>query len=134
MSVTKNFVTFLYPGSFVAEEITAPIGQWDPAEARVAHRNLEIAHQGRLGKPICFYFTTRTRGDEDLDSHECGRSGKYYVNCVVYSLSEIRDRNDRSDSTLVLNMEGNGWSHVVTPRRFAWYSTFDAAKDQTVEW
>jgi hypothetical protein len=63
--------------------------------------------------PYGFRFTTRTRGDEDLDSKESARSPMYYLGGKVETLEEVKARNNPRDEILVQNMEGNGWSRIV---------------------
>jgi len=63
--VQKHFVTFYSPGTFVSEESSLPIDAWDVDKAK------EMAHDvvERYGAtPYGFRFTTRSRGDADLDS------------------------------------------------------------------
>lgn len=106
-----HFVTFYSPGTFVAEETTKPIDEWDVAEARAMAAKITERYHAH---PYGFVFTTRERRDNDLDSKEVARSGIYYLShCKVFTLDEIKARNDPNDRILIANMEGNRWDRVV---------------------
>lgn len=108
----KHFVTFLSPGTLFAENSSLPIDSWDVEKAQ----QMADEVKERYGAvPYCFYFTTRTRGNNDLDSHEIKRSCNYYLpHCRVDTLEEVKLRNDPKDHALVANMESNGYKNVVT--------------------
>lgn len=106
----KHFVTFLSPGSFVAEETTKEIESWDVDKA--VKMSMQITERYNA-KPYGFYFTTRSRRDEDFDSKQTDKSGIYYLAGKVLTLEDIKDRNDSRDDILVRNMEANGWDKVV---------------------
>ena len=109
---TQHFVTFLSPGTFVAETDTKPIKSWNVSSAR---RMAKKIVQRYNAVPYGFYFTTRGRSSKELNSHEMSRSAMYYLpHCRVETLDEIRQRNDPRESILVSNMECNGWDRVVT--------------------
>ena len=63
----KHFVTFYSPGTFVAEQTTKPIDSWD-VELAVSMSGEIKERYGAL--PYGFQFSTRERGENDLDSHE----------------------------------------------------------------
>lgn len=111
MTVTKHFVTFYSPGTFCAEESTKPIESWDTA---VALRMASSVTERHNAKPYAFTFTTRSRGDSDLDSKVTARSPLYYFGVKVETLAEIEARRDPNDRILIANMRGNGWPRVVT--------------------
>jgi hypothetical protein len=92
----KHFVTFLSPGTFVAEDRTVPIESWDTDKAQVIAESV----QERYGAtPYGFYFTTRTRSDSELDSSVAKKSPLYYLpHCKIETLAEVRRRNDPKDS------------------------------------
>lgn len=114
-----HFVTFYSPGTFVAEDTTRPIDSWDVAKAREMAAGITERYDVR---PYGFVFTTRERGDNDLDSGEVARSGTYYLpHCKVLTLDEIKARNDPQDRILIANMEGNRWDRVVrTTQGWRW--------------
>jgi hypothetical protein len=108
----KQFVTFLSPGTFFAENSTLPIDSWDVDVAMTMAAKVTERYNA---KPYGFYFSTRERSEEDLDSHETKRSATYYLpHCRVMTLDEIKARNDPKDSTLICNMECNRHDKVVT--------------------
>lgn len=107
----KHFVKFLSPGTFCAEETVKEISSWDVDAA------IEMMKQitERYGsKPYGFYFLTRARADDELDSKVVKTSGMYYINGVVETLEEIKAKNNPDDRILISNMESNGWKSVVT--------------------
>jgi len=113
--MNKHFVTFLSPGTFVAEDQTKPIESWDVAKAQEMAAGIKERY---AAVPYGFYFTTRSRGADDLDSHETARSHMYYLpHCKVETLAEIEKRNDPKESILLSNMRGNGYNKVVTATR-----------------
>lgn len=110
-SVKKNFVTFYSPGTFVHEETTKPIEEWDVAEAQRMAADIVERYDAR---PFCFVFSTMERGPKDLDSHETKRSGRYYLGGTVETLEQIKARATDDDRILVSNMECNKWDRIVT--------------------
>ena len=109
MFMSKHFVTFYSPGSFVAEQTTQPIDAWDNATALALASNLVERHGAR---PYGFRFTTRTRGDADLDSKVAATSPMHYFNAKIETMAEVEAREP--GSILAKNMRCNGWSHIVT--------------------
>lgn len=111
MPISKHFVTFYSPGTFCAEESTKPIESWDTAVALRMAADVTERHNAR---PYAFAFTTRSRGDSDLDSKVTARSPLYYFGVKVETLTEIEARRDPSDRILIANMRTNDWQRVVT--------------------
>jgi hypothetical protein len=106
----KHFVTFYSPGTFVAETTEKPIDSWDvEAAKKMASKIIERYN----ATPYGFKFSTRSRGENDLDSKVSKTSPMYYLNCKVVSLEEIKKRDDPRDSILISNMECNGWNRIV---------------------
>lgn len=108
--LAKHFVTFYSPGSFVHEETTKPIGSWDTAAALDMAAEITERHNA---KPFGFRFTTRSRGEADLDSKVTATSPMHYFGVKVETLAEIEARHDPKDGILIDNMRGNGWSRVA---------------------
>jgi len=116
--VQKHFVTFLSPGTFVAEEDTKAISTWNVAKAKSMAEDVK---QRYGAVPYAFYFTTRTRGPDDLDSKVTATSPTYYLHCRVETIEEIEARNLPAERILRSNMRGNGWNKVVvTTRGYKW--------------
>jgi len=105
--VTKHFVTFYSPGSFVFEETTQPIDSWDVREAFERSRTVLERYGAR---PFAFEFSTRERGDEDLDSKTVARSPRYYISGKIETREEVEARNDPKEEILRSNMRCN---HIV---------------------
>lgn len=106
----RHFVTFYSPGTFVSETTTKEISSWDVGAAREMARDI-VERYG--AKPYGFRFTTRARGDNDLDSKEVAHSGMYHLGGRLESLDEIVQRNDPKDKILISNMRINGWDFVL---------------------
>lgn len=118
----KHFVTFYSPGTFCAETNECPIDSWNVDEALKMSK--EITQRYRA-KPYGFRFFTRSRSDDELDSHVTNRSGMYYINGVIKTLEDIKAENDSSNRILISNMEINGWDKVVQTRSpYLWTQRF----------
>lgn len=124
----KHFVTFLSPGTFVAEDTTKPIKAWDPVKAvQMAGEVVE-----RYGaRPYGFYFTTCLAADPIPDGEggtlkvepkEVSRSGMHFLGGEVFTVDDIKGRGNPKDRVLISNMEGNGWWTVVQNDN-SWRST-----------
>jgi hypothetical protein len=117
-TITKHFVTFLSPGSFVAENTTKAIDSWDVPAAQAMAETINERHNA---VPYAFFFTTRTRGPDDLDSEVTAASPTYYIHCKIETLEEIEARNDPAERILRDNMRCNGYTKVVvTTRGWRW--------------
>lgn len=106
----KHYVTFMSPGTFVAETTTKEIESWDVELAISMAENIKERYNA---VPYGFYFTTRERLEEDFDSKQVAESNMYYLGGTVYTLKQIKDRNNPNDSTLIRNMEINKYKKVV---------------------
>lgn len=108
--VSKHFVTFYSPGTFVAETTDRPVDSWDVEKAMaMAHDVTE-----RYGAtPYGFQFTTRTRGEADLDSKKSSESPFYHLGGRVETLAEVEARNDPKEDILRSNMRCNDIAKVV---------------------
>lgn len=107
----KHFVTFYSPGTFVAEDTTKPIDKWDVQAAVAMARTISERHHA---KPYGFRFSTRERGNADLDSKVTKKSGLYWLGGKVETLVEVKARATEKDRILVSNMECNGYERIVT--------------------
>ena len=106
----KHFVTFMSPGTFVAEQTTKEIDSWDTDKAIDMSKGIKERY-GSL--PYGFYFTTRERGPEDFDSKQSDRSKMYYLGGEILSLEQVKAKNDPNDKILISNMETNGYDRIV---------------------
>lgn len=107
----KYFVTFMSAGSFCAETTTKEIEDWDVDKAVKMSKKVSERYGA---KPYGFYFTTRSREDNELDSKVSKTSNMYYLNGTVETLEEIKAQNNPDRNILISNMECNGWDRVVT--------------------
>lgn len=124
----QHFVTFLSPGTFVAEQTTKPIDSWDVDEAVKMAKKIKERYGAR---PYGFQFSTRERGPNDLDSKETKVSGTYYLGGKVETLKELEARNDPKEEILRSNMRCNGWAKIVTNTN-SWKWTQPLQKSDTV--
>lgn len=121
----KHFVTFLSPGTFVAEQNVEEVESWDVDSAK---RRAEVITQRYSATPYGFYFTTMERGEEDWMPKQTAKSPMYYVNCRVETLQEIEARDDPKESILRSNMRVNGWDRiVVTTKGWKWTQPLEAS-------
>ena len=109
--VKKQFVTFFSPGTFVAEQTTKCVANWDVDKAVEMMAGIEERYGA---KPYGFRFHTMRRGLRDFKPKEIERSGMYYVNCKVETLAEIEERNDPKDKIMIENMRCNKWDRCVS--------------------
>jgi len=108
--MTKHFVTFYSPGTFVSETTTEPINSWDIKAAMALARSVKERYNA---VPYGFQFSTRTRGENDLDSSVVKKSRMYYLGGKVETLAEIEARNDPAEKILLDNMRCNGYKKVL---------------------
>jgi hypothetical protein len=106
----KHFVTFLSPGTFVSEQTQKSIGSWDVEKAVEMAKDIKERYGAT---PYGFFFSTRERKDDELDSKVTKRSGTFYLGGKVLTLEDIKARHDPKDSILISNMEGNDWDKVI---------------------
>lgn len=126
----KHFVTFLSPGTFVAEDTTISIDSWDVDKAIELSKKV-VERYG--AKPYAFYFSTKSRGENDLDSKVTAESGCYFINGVIETLEQVETRNDPNDRILISNMRSNGWDKiVVTNNSYRWVQPFNEKEDHIV--
>lgn len=129
--VEKHFVTFYSPGTLVAEMSERPIDSWDVEQAK------EMAHgivERHGATPYGFRFTTRSRGDADLDSTETARSPFYHLGGRIETLAEVEARNDPEEKILRSNMRVNGCDKIVINDN-SWRATHPFnATDVLLDW
>jgi hypothetical protein len=113
----KHFVTFYSPGTFVAEESSTPMDSWDVDAAKKAATKIKERH-GAV--PYGFRFTTRSRGEEDLDSKVTKTSPFYFLGGRVETLAQVKARATSNDSILVSNMECNKFKRIITNSNSGW--------------
>ena len=109
-NMIKHYVIFYSPGSFVAERTDKEIDSWDVEKAKEMATEIKERHGAR---PYGFRFATRERGDNDFDSKETQRSKMYFLGGEVWTIDELKARNNPRDRILISNMENNNWPRVV---------------------
>lgn len=107
----KHFVIFCSPGSFVHETSKKEIDSWD---VKKAIEMAECILERHNSKPFGFYFETRSRKENELDSKITDTSKMYYLGGKVESYEEVCDRNDPKEEILRSNMKWNNWNHIIT--------------------
>ena len=110
MALQKHFVTFYSPGTFVSETTSRPIDTWDVDTAVQMAREIKERY-GAV--PYGFRFTTRSRGDDDLDSKVADKSPFYYLGGKVETLAEVEARNAPDEAILRSNMRSNGYDRII---------------------
>jgi len=63
-------------------------------------------------KPFAFVFSTRERGDKDLDSKTIKTSGRYFLGGKVLTLADVEKQMPK-ETILISNMRCNGIKKVV---------------------
>lgn len=126
----KHFVTFCSPGTIIDEVTIREVDSWNVEKA--AQMSLEIIE--RYGsRPYCFFFTTRSRGENDLDSTETARSGKFYLGGELVTLADLKAENDPQKDILIRNMESNGYEKVVRTKTPYVHYGYIGEKDTILE-
>lgn len=124
----KHFVIFESPGTFFHEKTEKPIDAWDVEKAA------EMAHditERYNATPFAFYFTTRERKDNELDSRVTKTSGRYFLGGKIETMEEIKARNNPDERILVGNMEANNYPSVVVNTN-SWKCVQPLTTDDTV--
>jgi hypothetical protein len=111
MKIEKHFVTFYSPGTFVAETTEKPIDSWDVKKAMSMARAIKERYDAM---PYGFRFSTRSRGDEELDSKIAATSPLYWLGGKVETLAQVKARATKKDEILVSNMEINHYDRIIT--------------------
>lgn len=110
----RHYVTFMSPGTFVAETREVAIHRWDVETASKLAAGIVERHGAR---PFGFRFSTRVeRGPVDdgeggtlrVEPRTVEQSGMYYLGGEVQRYTDLIRRPD-SSSALTSNMRGNGW-------------------------
>lgn len=114
-----TLATFYSPGSFFSEETTQVVTTRDPDEiAKLAPKHA-----------FCFTVrdyvekTTTVDGEDFTKTEEVGENvGRYYLGGKLYTVAELKAEfgQDRSKSTLISNIEGNGWPKAIHCRTGNW--------------
>lgn len=109
----KHYVTFLSPGTFVAEQSTRPIDQWDTGLAVEMSTTIVERYNAR---PYAFFFSTQLTAPPIPDGEggmlrvkpkTVSRSPLHFLGGTVLTLDDVKSRGNARDSILIDNMR---WS------------------------
>jgi len=106
----KDFVVFESPGTFVHETSEKAIDSWDVKKATKMASSISERYGAT---PFAFYFITRERKDDELDSKVVKTSGRYFLGGTVKTLAEVKAENNPNNRILISNMEGNHWDKII---------------------
>lgn len=136
-ATTKHFVTFYSPGTFVSEQTTREIGEWDP-RAAVALAEQIVERYG--AKPYGFRFETRSCAP-DVDDGAGGviegaqktmkTSGLHFLGGRLDTIDDVERRNDPKESILRSNMRGNRIP-IVCVNVNSWRATMPFEADSVI--
>ena len=124
----KHFVIFCSPGTFVPEQSEKPIETWNVA---LATKMADDITERYGATPYGFYFTTRERGPDALDSKQSKKSNMYYLGGEIQTLAQVKARNDPNDEILISNMECNKWDRIVVNTN-SWKMTKPLEEDDVI--
>ena len=108
-SMKKHFVVYLSPGTLVSESSEREIDSWDVDKALTMVREIKERHSAT---PYGFYFITRSRGPEDLDSKITESSHMYFLGGRVMTLEDVKIEMPK-EKILIHNMENNGYHKII---------------------
>lgn len=118
--VTVRYVRFLSPGSFFANDWTAPVESADPLAV--------------TWPETAYAFTLHERVDV-LDVRETFKGEPkqigpmyYHPDSKVLTEAEIAAKGDQRDSILLSNMRCNKWTSVIYSRWGNWPQPYEADK------
>lgn len=126
--VTKHFVTFCSPGTFVPETTTKEIDSWNISKAIEMAQDIQERHGAT---PYSFSFSTRSNDGSRLDSAEVARSRNYFLGGEVLTLEQVEERRDPEDIVLLSNMRNRGLKRVLVNRN-SWKTTLPLHDDDVV--
>lgn len=109
--LSKHFVTFYSPGTFLDENTILPINSWDVNKAKELAKTIKERHGAT---PYGFQFLTRSRREDELDSKITDTSVFYFLGGTIETRAEIEARKDSREEILVRNMISNKIDKVIT--------------------
>ena len=115
---TMRWVKFYSPNILCADTWTEDVTGDDPNEVVWPER----AYAFRMYYRVDVYIDgERFKGD-----NQGGGVTYYHPDSKVESIDEVRARNNPEDSTLLGNMECNGWSHIIWTRWGNWPQPYES--------
>lgn len=94
----------------MSEQSERPIDSWDVDAAKAM---IPFIKERWDATPYGFYFTTRERKEDELDSKVTKTSPFYYLGGKVETYEEVVARNDPSEEILRSNMKCNGYDRII---------------------
>lgn len=129
--ISKHFVEFFSPGTFMPETSVREIEFWDVGLACEMAKSIKERH---AAVPYAFRFITRSRGANDLDSRVTASSHLYYLGGVMRTREEVLAGDDPEERTLRFNVECNGIKRIIVNTN-SWKFTGELRDDDVVlEW
>ncbi len=93
----------------MCETSELPIDSWNVEEAKRLSRGIKERYDAT---PYGFYFTTRERKEDELDSKEVARSQMHYLGGRVMTLEDVKEEMP-DERILIANMTNNNYDRVV---------------------
>jgi hypothetical protein len=124
----KNFVTFYSPGTFLSEQTTKEIDSWDIHTAVEMAKDIKERYDA---VPYGFEFIEKSREENDLDSHTSKTSNFYFLGGEIFTLEQIKEKNDPDDRILISNMENNNYKKVIVNTN-SWKAVLPFKEDSIV--
>ena len=111
--LTQKYLTFWYPGAFIAEDTTIKVDEWSVDLAMGI-----VKEKKRRGEiiPYGFEFTTRGREEDELDAKRIAKSPFYWLGGEVQTLAQVKAIGGTENHILISNMESNHYEKIITNR------------------
>lgn len=111
--MTKHFVTFYSPGTFLMETDQREIEAWDVDAAVELAKSIDQRYGAR---PHSFKFSTSHRAEDDWQPKIVEESPLYILGGTVKAIADLEAENDPSNEIAIANMRRNGIERVVDNR------------------
>ena len=116
--IRKPYVEFLYPGSFFSESSTSKVTSRDTSKLKVPKNAFGFKFFDILSVVV------EADGKQiELTSERLNLSPMHYYGGKLYTVAELK-RDFPNNSTLISNVEGNGYAKAIKCRTGNW-QTFD---------
>lgn len=126
--IQRHFAVFMSPGTFAPETTERPIDSWDPKVAMDMARTVRERYNAT---PFGFYFTTRTRGPNDLDSKVTATSHRYYLGGTIRTAEDVLAGTDPAEDILRFNVRANHIKRLLVNDN-SWRFTTELKDDDVV--
>ena len=129
--VTKHFVEFRSPGTFVSETSVHEIASWDVDTATEMAGSIKERHGAT---PYGFRFITRSRGPTDLDSSVSASSPFYWLGGDIRTYEQVIADDLPDERTLRANMLNNRIARIITNCNSWKFTSELGEKDIVLPW